>query len=35
MFLYYKNKARGAIFEGKGISDQFCYNKESYFYEGK
>ena len=24
MFLYYKNKARGDIFEVKGISKQFC-----------
>ena len=24
MFLYYKNKARGDIFEDKGISEQFC-----------
>ena len=24
MFLYYKNKARGDIFEEKGISEQLC-----------
>ena len=29
MFLYYKNKVRGDIFEEKGISEQFCENKES------
>ena len=29
MSLYYKNKARGDIFKEKGISEQFCQNKES------
>ena len=29
MFLYYKSKARGDIFEEKGISEQFCENAES------
>ena len=29
MFLYYKNRARGDIFEEKGINEQFCSNKES------
>ena len=29
MFLYYKNKATGDIFEEKGISEQFSQNKES------
>ena len=29
MFLYYKNKTSGDIFEVKEISEQFRYNKES------
>ena len=29
MCLYYKNKARGDIFEEKGVSEQFFKNKES------
>ena len=30
MFSYYKNKNSGDIFEEKGISEQFCWNKESH-----
>ena len=29
MFLYYKIKARGDIFDENGISQQFCWNKKS------
>ena len=29
MFFYYKNNTRGDVFEEKGISEQFCSNKES------
>ena len=29
MFLYYKNKATGDIFEENGISEQLSLNKES------
>ena len=29
MFLYYKNKVRGEKKKKKGISEQFCENKES------
>ena len=30
MFLYYKNKARGDIFEEKEMSEQFFWKKKKY-----